>query len=84
MNLQLLGDHLPEIGSWPEDEVEPYPGPVLWVAGADSGYVRSEFADQMRALFPRTQLVTIKGAGHWVHADRPEVFLATVRRFAGL
>ena len=38
----------------------------------------------MRALFPRTQLVTIKGAGHWVHADRPEVFLETLRAFASL
>ena len=38
----------------------------------------------MRALFPRTQLVTIKGAGHWVHSEQPQAFLATMRRFLGL
>jgi pimeloyl-ACP methyl ester carboxylesterase len=38
----------------------------------------------MRALFPRAQLVTIKGAGHWVHSEQPQVFLAILRRFLGL
>jgi esterase len=28
--------------------------------------------------------VTIKGAGHWVHSEQPQVFLATMRRFLGL
>ena len=62
MNLHLLGDHLDQIGGWPELDVEPYPGPVLWVAGERSDYVRPEYAEVMRALFPRTQLVTVKGA----------------------
>ena len=89
MNLQLLGDHLTELGGWPlasdaDRRIGPYEGPVIWVAGENSDYVRPEFASTMRSLFPRTQLVTIKGASHWVHADRPEVFLATLRRFAGL
>ena len=90
MNLKLLGDHLPEIGGWPvatepdRPPVDPYEGPVIWVAGENSDYVRPEYAPAMRALFPRTQLVTIKGASHWVHADRPEVFVATISRFAGL
>jgi len=88
MNLQLLGDHLNELGGWPlasaARKVDPYEGPVIWVAGENSNYVRPDFASTMRSLFPRTQLVTIKGASHWVHADRPEVFLATLRRFAGL
>jgi pimeloyl-ACP methyl ester carboxylesterase len=84
MNLRLLGDHLMEIGGWPEPVIEPYTGPVLWIAGEHSRYVRPEFAPAMRALFPRTQLLTIKGASHWVHSDRPEAFIATVRRFAGL
>lgn len=84
MNLDLLGDHLAEIGDWPETVVTPYEGPVLWIAGDDSDYVRPEFGPAMRALFPRTQLVTVKGAGHWVHAEQPEIFQAAIRRFAGL
>lgn len=84
MNLALLGDHLDEMGSWPELGTAPYPGPVLWLAGAESRYVQPAYGPAMRALFPRVQLVTVKGAGHWVHSDRPQVFLAAVRRFLHL
>jgi len=35
----------------------------------------------MRTLFPRTVSVTLKGAGHWVHADQPDAFTATLRAF---
>ena len=84
MNLALLGDHLADMGGWPDLDAEPYPGPVLWLAGAESRYVRPEYAPAMRALFPRVQLVTVKDAGHWLHSDQPEVFLAIMRRFLHL
>ncbi len=84
MNLALLGDRLDEIMGWPELDVEPYPGPVLWLAGARSRYVQPAYADAMRALFPRVRLVTVKGAGHWVHSDQPAVFTAAIRQFLHL
>ena len=84
MNLELLGDQLDKVGAWPDHDVQPYEGPVLWLAGATSGYIRPEYAAAMRTLFPRTQLVTIKGAGHWVHSEQPQVFLTTIRRFLDL
>ena len=84
MNLSLLGDQLDAMGSWTDPAAEPYRGPVLWLAGARSGYVRPEYAPTMRALFPRVQLVTIKDAGHWLHSDRPDVFLSVIRRFLHL
>ena len=80
-NLALLGDRLPEIADWPDVAAAPYEGPVLWLAGADSDYVRPSAAPVMRALFPRVRLVRIKQAGHWVHADQPAVFVAALRRF---
>ena len=55
-------------------------GPVVWLVGEASGYVRDEDTAAMRALFPRTRLVTVKGAGHWVHTDAPEVVVETLRR----
>ena len=89
MNLALLGDRLAELAAWPDltappYDAAPYPGPVLWVAGRESRYIRPEHAPAMRALFPRVQTVTVKGAGHWVHADQPAVFAAVLRRFLGL
>ena len=81
MNLALLGDRLPEVAGWPEVMATPYAGPVLWLAGADSDYVQPDAAPVMRALFPRVRLIRVKHAGHWVHADQPAVFVATLRRF---
>jgi pimeloyl-ACP methyl ester carboxylesterase len=81
MNLDLLGDQLAELAGWPDLQLEPYLGPVLWLAGAQSGYVRTEYAPLMRRLFPKVQLVTVKNAGHWVHSERPDVFVSALRRF---
>lgn len=84
-NLDLLGDSLDLIAGWPTTEgLVPYEGPVLWVAGAESDYVRTEHLASMRALFPRARLVTVKGAGHWVHADAPDVMVEIVRHLATL
>lgn len=84
MNLQLLGDNLDDIGGWPDSATPPYDGPTLWLAGSESDYVQPEYDPAMRALFPRVRLVTVKGAGHWVHSERPEVFLAAIRQFLHL
>ena len=86
MNLALLGDELDTVGGWPDLTAEPYraqpyPGPVLWVRGSRSDYVQPAHAPVMRALFPRVRSVVVKEAGHWVHADQPEVFASLVRRF---
>ena len=84
LNLDLLGDQLGEIGGWPELDLQPYAGPVLWLAGAHSDYITPAYAPAMRRLFPRVQLVTIKNSGHWVHAERPEIFVAALRGFLHL
>jgi pimeloyl-ACP methyl ester carboxylesterase len=83
MNLDLLGDRLPEIAGWPETTGR-YDGPVLWLAGEGSDYVQPAVVPAMRALFPRVRLVRVKNAGHWVHADQPDVFVAALRRFLHL
>lgn len=79
-NLRLLGDSLAAIGGWPPIEGR-YPGPVIWVAGGRSPYVRPEHREPMRTLFPGTVTVTLKAAGHWVHSEQPDAFVAVLRRF---
>ena len=71
------------IAGWPVavGDVEPFQGPVLWLAGGDSRYVKDGDAPAMRALFPRVRQVTVKGASHWVHTDAPEVVVESLRRF---
>jgi pimeloyl-ACP methyl ester carboxylesterase len=85
-NLEVLGEELAEVTGWPAEalgDVAPYDGQVLWVAGGDSGYITDEVTDEMDRWFPTNRRVTIKGAGHWVHSQRPEVFIEVLRRFLG-
>ncbi len=56
-------------------------GPALFVAGGRSDYVRREHADAVLALFPRAQVTVVPEAGHWVHAERLEDFLAVLEPF---
>jgi pimeloyl-ACP methyl ester carboxylesterase len=37
----------------------------------------------MHALFPRVRKVTMKGVGHWVHSESPEVFRQILETFIG-
>ena len=86
VNLDVLGRDLDMLTGWPADQLEglaPFEGPVIWIAGADSDYVRSEQEAEMRRLFPHTRKIVIKGAGHWVHAQRPEVVVEVLRKLAG-
>jgi pimeloyl-ACP methyl ester carboxylesterase len=80
-NLDLLRRELPAIGGFPDDLAGTFDGPVLWVAGERSPYVRAEHEAAMRRLFPRTTLVTVKSAGHWVHSEQPQVFVSALRTF---
>jgi len=83
-NLELFGRDLAVLGGWPEEALSghpPYPGPTLWIAGEHSSYVEPEYAAEMDRWFPRNRKVTVKGAGHWVHSEQPEVFTEVLRRF---
>ncbi|UVI37528.1 alpha/beta fold hydrolase [Brevibacterium spongiae] len=82
-NLTLLHSSLDIIGDFPDMGDSEFDGPVLWVAGAESDYVSRDDLPQMRALFPRATLLTVKGSGHWVHSEKPEAFVSSLKAFLG-
>ena len=81
-HLDVLARDLPAVAGFPlPEDVRPYEGPVLCVAGGDSAYVRDEHRERLAELFPRARLVRVKGVGHWVHSEVPDLFVDTVARF---
>ena len=81
-NLDLLRTDLDAIGGFPAID-EQFDHPVLWMAGERSDYVTDDTEPEMERLFPRTVKVTIKGAGHWVHSEKPDAFVSALRTFLG-
>lgn len=55
--------------------------PTLLIRGEKSGYVTSENINLLRQLFPHIKIETIAGAGHWLHAEKPDEFEEDVRAF---
>ncbi len=82
LNLDALEAAMPRIIGW-EAVQGRFEGPVLFLSGAASDYVRAEHRETIRALFPKARFAKIPGAGHWLHADRPRAFEAAVAAFLG-
>ena len=76
----MLYNNLDTIMGW-EQPATTFEGPVLWVSGENSDYIQPEDTAPMRQLFPRVRKVTLKGAGHWVHADKPDETVYMLQTF---
>jgi esterase len=59
----------------------PYSGPVLFLKGGNSEYIRAEHWPVIQHLFPAAVMRIISNTGHWLHAEKPEVTAAVIRRF---
>lgn len=80
LNLDVLEACMATIVGWP-DLAGRFDGPTLFLSGATSDYVTPDHRPAIRALFPQAKFAKIPGAGHWLHADKPREFEATIRAF---
>lgn len=83
LNLDVLARNMDRLTGWPDDLASAtFPGPALFLHGADSDYVTTEAAGAaIRHHFPQAQMQAIRGAGHWLHADRPQETAQAVADF---
>lgn len=55
--------------------------PALFMRGGKSNYVTDGAIPEIEKRFPNYTLKTIEGAGHWVHAEKPDAFFEAVLEF---
>jgi len=55
--------------------------PTLFIRGANSPYFLDNDIFTARKFFPKANFVTIQNAGHWVHAQQPDLVLKTLLYF---
>ncbi|ADU68417.1 esterase [Pantoea sp. At-9b] len=78
-NVPVLWDNYATISGW--QEVPAWPHPALFIRGSESPYLDNQYRDALLRQFPQAHAHVISGAGHWVHAEKPEAVLRAVRRF---
>ncbi len=72
-NLAAIEENINDIGD-PLPAYTVYKGPVLFLKGADSGYITEEDRDLIRQHFPASEILSVENSGHWLHAENPEKF----------
>ncbi|OYU39439.1 MAG: alpha/beta hydrolase [Pseudorhodobacter sp. PARRP1] len=80
LNLDVLETEMPQIVGWPGTTGQ-FDGHTLFLTGALSHYVKPEYRDTIRSLFPKSHFAKLPGAGHWLHAERPREFEQAVQVF---
>ena len=84
VNLDAIERDFGAILDFPELPVgQSFAGPTLFLTGERSDYVRPEHREAIERLFTHATFELVAAAGHWVHADAAEAFLAAVNRFLG-
>lgn len=73
VNLEEVISNIDNVGST-YDFVSPQELETLFIRGAKSDYILNEDRELLKAHFPNSNLVTIKDAGHWVHAEQYDNF----------
>ena len=80
VNLQAIRDNMNSLSSSTNFN-KSYLKPVLFIRGELSDYILEGDESSIRNIYPHAQIVTIAGAGHWVHIDAKDSFLDTVLKF---
>lgn len=58
-----------------------YDKPALFIKGGASDYITESDYSPIQKKFPAAQFITIEGASHWVHADKPDELCAAFSEF---
>lgn len=85
-NLKAIEDNYHAISAAPSinNTGSPYAGPTLVIKGADSAYILPEHQSIFAEMLPQTQLKIMANCGHWLHAEKPDLFCSLVTRFLRL
>ena len=80
LNLDVLAAEMQNVTGSPGTGGR-FDGPAWFLSGGLSDYVNRDDRTAIKTQFPRAVFTKIPGVGHWLHAEKPREFEATVRVF---
>lgn len=81
MNLEVIEKNIETVGEALAENLS-FEGPTLFIRGGASDYIQDQDREQISYHFPQARLLTIKSAGHWVHAEKPAEMVEVLKTFA--
>lgn len=78
-NVEALYQQYDVISGW--QPVPVWSKPTLFIKGQQSPYITRNYWQEIAAQFPTAKAHVITGAGHWVHGEKPDATIRTIRRF---
>lgn len=79
-NLDLISRDYNILSDWQLNNDLVFDGAVLFIKGAKSDYITAQHQSTIMAQFPNAQ-AKIVDAGHWLHAEKPQVVNMLITRF---
>jgi pimeloyl-ACP methyl ester carboxylesterase len=85
LNAEVLYACLDEIvggvnRQWFEDRMPITAYPVIFIRGLRSNYITDDDIPLIKEIYPDASTIGIPGAGHWLHAEKPDEFMDAVLR----
>ncbi len=82
INLDAISASLTSLSQFPNNlKTKSCHMPSLFLGGSESNYLRSIHNAAIYRHFPAAEITMIEGAGHWLHAEKPQEFLKEVKTF---
>jgi esterase len=78
-NVPVLWEQYENIVGW--QNIPAWDEPALFIRGGESPYVDESHRDQLLSQFLQARAHVVAGAGHWVHAEKPDAVLRAIHRF---
>ena len=90
INVQAIAEELHKIAGFDVGSVDlqedsasdlQYEGDTFLIKGGASSFVKNSHMPVIKKHFPNFLLTSIKGAGHWVHAESPDQTVALLKQY---
>ena len=82
LNIQAIKQHYKtQIAVAPKGEN--FVGPCLFLKGENSPYIESQHLPIIQSIFPKSAVHAVEDVGHWLHAEKPDLFNQLVSQFIG-
>lgn len=80
INLPVIAQQIEQIGKGLNQNTS-YSQETLFIRGEKSDYIKDTDLNLIHSIFKQSQVETIKGAGHWLHAEKPGEFYELAIQF---